>query len=35
MTNQPDDELAIAWMRELAALPIEAPSLPDPAYLWW
>jgi hypothetical protein len=35
MLNEPDDELAIAWMQELAALPIEASSLPDPAYLWW
>jgi hypothetical protein len=35
MTNEPEDELAIAWMRELSALPVEASSLPDPAYLWW
>lgn len=23
-----------AWMHELAALPVEAPPLPDPIYLW-
>jgi hypothetical protein len=35
MTNEPDVEQAIAWMQELAMLPVEASSLPDPAYLWW
>jgi hypothetical protein len=35
MTNEPDVEQAIAWMQELARLPVEASSLPDPAYLWW
>lgn len=25
---------AAAWMQELAALPMEAPPLPDPAYTW-
>ena len=28
-------ELVAAWMKEFAALPLETPSLPDPAYLWW
>lgn len=30
-----DDELVAAWMRELAAQPTQAFSLPDPAYIWW
>ena len=27
-------ELAV-WMRELAAVPLNAPALPDATYLWW
>jgi hypothetical protein len=35
MSDDRDDELVTQWMRELAALPIEAPPLPDAAYIWW
>jgi len=35
MSDEREEELVRAWMRELAALPIEAPPLPDAAYLWW
>jgi len=35
MTDERDDELVAAWMQEIAALPVETSSLPDPAYLWW
>jgi hypothetical protein len=32
MSDDRDDELVTAWMQELAALPIDAPPLPDAAY---
>jgi hypothetical protein len=35
MTDERDDDMIVAWMRQFAALPIETSSLPDPAYLWW
>ena len=35
MTDERDDEMVVAWMRQFASLPMEASSLPDPAYLWW
>ena len=35
MTDERDDEMVAAWMRQLAALPTGTSSLPDPAYLWW
>jgi hypothetical protein len=35
MTDEHDDEMIVAWMRQFAALPMEPSSLPDPAYLWW
>jgi len=35
MSDERDEELVAAWMRELAALPVETPPLPDPAYIWW
>jgi hypothetical protein len=35
MSDERDEELVSAWMRELATLPLDAPRLPDPAYLWW
>jgi hypothetical protein len=35
MTDERDDEMTVAWMRQFAALPMEKSSLPDPAYLWW
>jgi len=35
MNDERDEELVKAWMRELAALPIGAPPLPDAAYIWW
>jgi hypothetical protein len=35
MSDTRDDELVAAWMRELAALPVETSPLPDPAYIWW
>jgi hypothetical protein len=35
MSDERDEELVTAWMRELAALPLDAPPLPDAAYIWW
>ena len=35
MTDDRDDALVAEWMRQLAALPLDAPPLPDPSYLWW
>ena len=35
MTDERDEELLVAWMRQFAALPMETSTLPDPAYLWW
>jgi len=35
MSDERDEELVTVWMRELAALPIESPPLPDAAYIWW
>ena len=35
MTDERDDELVAAWMREFASLPVHTSSLPDPAYIWW
>jgi len=35
MSDERDEELVRAWMRELAAQPLETPPLPDPAYIWW
>ena len=35
MTDERDDELVAAWMREFASLPVHGSSLPDPAYIWW
>ena len=35
MSDERDEALMAAWMRELAALPVETPPLPDPAYIWW
>jgi len=35
MSDERDDELVAEWMQELAALPIDAPPLPDAAYVWW
>jgi hypothetical protein len=35
--NRPDDaaEAAVsAWMQELAGLPVAAPPLPDPGFVW-
>ena len=34
MTTEHDDQLVTAWMRELAALPMDASRLPDPSHLW-
>jgi len=34
MTNEHDDELVTQWMRDLAALPVEASRLPDPSHIW-
>jgi hypothetical protein len=35
MSDERDEELVTEWMRQFAMLPLEAPPLPDPAYLWW
>jgi len=35
MSDERDEELVTEWMREFAALPVEAPQLPDAAYVWW
>jgi len=35
MTDKRDDEMVVAWMQQFAALPLDASSLADPAYLWW
>ena len=34
MTHEHDDELVTAWMRELAALPVDTSRLPDPSHIW-
>src|SRR5262245_19622855 len=35
MSDERDEEVVKDWMRQFAALPLEAPPLPEPAYLWW
>jgi hypothetical protein len=35
MTDDLDDQMVAAWMRQFAALPTDTSSLPEPAYLWW
>jgi hypothetical protein len=35
MSDERDEEVVAAWMRDLAALPVETSTLPDPAYIWW
>ena len=35
MSDERDEELVKEWMRQFATLPLDAPPLPDPAYLWW
>ena len=35
MTDERDDEMVAAWMRQFAALSTDTSSLPDPAYVWW
>src|SRR5262245_43427895 len=35
MNDEQDEALVSEWMRQFAALPLDAPRLPDPAYLWW
>jgi hypothetical protein len=35
MSDERDEALIAAWMRKLAAQPVETSPLPDPAYIWW
>ena len=34
LRDREDDDIR-AWMRELAAAPLEGGPLPDPTHLWW
>jgi hypothetical protein len=34
MSHEHDEELVTQWMRDLAALPVEASRLPDPSHIW-